>query len=59
MRPDQALQLDQLSNIFLDMSNAQPMIYLVNGQSIIRASLPDEPRPLHISTNEPVEAEKP
>jgi hypothetical protein len=45
VRPESPIQLDQLINIFVDDRAGQPVLYLVNGGQILRASLPDQPRP--------------
>jgi len=45
--PDGPLHLDQLTSIYVDDSASRPMLYLVNGDQILRGSLPDPPRPFH------------
>ena len=46
VRPSSALQLDLLSDIWVDtQSTVRPTVYLVNGSQIVRAELPDAPRP--------------
>jgi hypothetical protein len=44
-RPDGPTHLDQLINIFVDDNAGVPVLYLVNGGQILRAALPDAPRP--------------
>ena len=43
---DAGISLDHLTNIFVDSSSSRPMIYMVNGATILRSALPDPPRPL-------------
>lgn len=43
--PDTGISLDHLTNIFVDTSTSRPMIYMVNGETILRSALPDPPRP--------------
>jgi len=45
-RPDSPYQLDQLTSMYVDTAGARPVLYLVNGSQILRATLPDRPRPL-------------
>ena len=44
-RPDGPVHLDQLTSIYVDESASRLTLYLVNGGQILRASLPDPPRP--------------
>lgn len=44
VRTEDEFRLDQLTDIFVDTSR-NPLIYLVNGGQILRAELPDQPRP--------------
>jgi hypothetical protein len=46
VRPDSANQLDNLINVAVDTTGAgRPILYLVNGADVLRAPLPDSPRP--------------
>lgn len=45
-RPDSPFQLEQMTSLFVDAAGARPVLYLVNGGQILRATLPDRPRPL-------------
>ncbi len=45
VRPDHPLQLDYLTDLFVDESGPRPLIYLVNGGQIIRANIAPPPRP--------------
>ncbi len=44
VRAEDDFRLDQLTDIFVDTSRG-PLIYLVNGGQILRAELPEQPRP--------------
>lgn len=44
-RPDGPVRLDQLAAIAVDEEAPQPLIYLVNGGQILRATMPNPPRP--------------
>ncbi len=44
-RPDGPIHLDQLTGIYVDENSGRLALYLVNGSQILRASLPDPPRP--------------
>lgn len=52
-RPDGDLRLDQLDGIFVDSSGAQPILYLVNGNQIVRTDLPAPPRPFRDASATP------
>jgi hypothetical protein len=45
VRPDSTYQLDNLINLAVDTNAARPILYLVNGSDVLRAPLPDSPRP--------------
>jgi hypothetical protein len=45
-RPDSPYRLDQMTSMYVDAAGARPVLYLVNGSQILRATLPDRPRPL-------------
>ena len=45
VRPDDALQLKELAALVVDDSGARPILYLVNGNQLLRAELPAPPRP--------------
>src|SRR6266508_1688043 len=45
-RPDSPYHLDQITSMYVDAAGARPVLYLVNGSQILRATLPDRPRPL-------------
>jgi len=45
-RPDSPYHLDQLTSMYVDAAGARPVLYMVNGSQILRATLPDRPRPL-------------
>jgi hypothetical protein len=45
LRPDSALDLNQLTDLYVDTSSARPQLYLVNGGQIITAELPNPPVP--------------
>jgi len=44
-RPDSPIHLDQLTGVYVDESAGRLVLYLVNGGQILRAALPDPPRP--------------
>lgn len=45
-RPDGPLRLDQLAAVYVDdASGSRPVLYMVNGGRVLRASLPDRPPP--------------
>jgi hypothetical protein len=44
-RPNGPIRLDQLTGIYVDENAGRLALYLVNGGQILRASLPDPPRP--------------
>lgn len=46
-RPDGPLRLDRLTGLYVDDSGGRLVLYLVNGGQLLRASLPDPPRPFH------------
>lgn len=50
VRPDSPYQLDNLINVSVDTSTARPILYLVNGSEVLRAPLPDPPRPFRENT---------
>lgn len=43
VRPTNNIQLDQLTDIYVDEGGTIPTLYLVNGRTILRALLPDAP----------------
>lgn len=45
-RPDSPYHLDQLTSLYVDTAGARPVLYMVNGSQILRASLPDRPHSL-------------
>jgi hypothetical protein len=45
-RPDSPYHLDQVTSMYVDSAGARPVLYLVNGSQILRATLPNRPRPL-------------
>lgn len=45
VRPDSPLQLDYLTDLFVDESGPRTLIYLANGGQIIRADIAPPPRP--------------
>jgi hypothetical protein len=49
-RPDGQLRLDQLTSVYIDESATRLTLYLVNGGQILRAALPDPPRPFREAT---------
>lgn len=42
---DSGVSLDHLADIFVDTSASRPIIYMVNGSTILRSPLPDPPTP--------------
>jgi hypothetical protein len=52
-RPDGPIQLDNPSNVFVDTTTSRPMVYIVNGSQILRAPLPDQPRPFRDASGTP------
>jgi hypothetical protein len=52
-RPGGPIRLDQLTNVFLDEGATRPTLYLINGGQILRAALPDPPRPFRETTPAP------
>ncbi|HEX5689469.1 MAG TPA: hypothetical protein VFX76_05680, partial [Roseiflexaceae bacterium] len=48
-RPDEALRLDQLTSVYVDESASRLTLYLVNGDRILSAALPDPPAPFRES----------
>lgn len=59
MRPDSPLRLNQLTDLYVDDSRTRPVLYLVNGRQIIRATVPPPPSPLQYSPSTPPEEEMP
>lgn len=53
VHPDEPLQLDQLTDLYVDSSGSQPILYLVNGAQIMRVEMPAPPRPFRQSDSEP------
>jgi hypothetical protein len=45
VRPDGELQLAELAALFVDDSGARPILYMANGNQLLRAELPAPPRP--------------
>jgi hypothetical protein len=58
-RPDSQYSLDQLTSIYVDSAGARPVLYLVNGSQILRATLPDRPRPVTGPTSAPAQTGAP
>lgn len=54
--PDAEVQLDNLTNVFVDTTTARPTLYLVNGSQILRAALPDPPPPFRDVVGTPAPA---
>ncbi|HET9221222.1 MAG TPA: hypothetical protein VFO07_01895, partial [Roseiflexaceae bacterium] len=52
-RPTGAIRLNQLSSVYVDESATRPTLYLINGGQILRAALPDPPRPFREATPGP------
>jgi hypothetical protein len=44
-QPDDTLTIDQMTDLYIDESGVRPVLYIVNGGQVLRASLPDQPRP--------------
>lgn len=44
-RPDSEIYLDQLTGVYVDESLGRTMLYLINGDEIVRATLPAPPQP--------------
>lgn len=53
VQPDSALQLNQLTDLYVDMGGGRPMLYLVNGGQILEAELPAPPKPFAPVTSTP------
>jgi hypothetical protein len=53
VRPDSDLRLDKLSDIIVDDEGARTILYLVNGETIIKANLPAPPGPFRRSSPTP------
>jgi ferric-dicitrate binding protein FerR (iron transport regulator) len=45
LSPGSGLELNQLTDLYVDTSTARPQLYLVNGGQIITAELPNPPVP--------------
>lgn len=54
MRPDSELRLNELSDIYVDDAGSRPMLYLVNGGTMLRVGLPAPPNPFRQPTPPPV-----
>jgi hypothetical protein len=52
-RPSDGIRLDQLTSVYIDESASRPTLYLINGGQILRAALPDPPRPFRETTPGP------
>jgi serine/threonine protein phosphatase PrpC len=52
-RPSDAIRLNQLSSVYVDENATRPTLYLINGGQILRAALPDPPRPFREATPGP------
>lgn len=44
-RPDGGLRLSELTGLFVDTTGPRPLLYLVNGASVLRTEIPAPPRP--------------
>ncbi len=44
-RPDSDIRLNQLTDIFVQTDNGKPILYLINGNQMLRATLPNPPAP--------------
>lgn len=44
-RPDGDTRLDELTGLFVDTTGPRPILYLVNGASLLRTEIPAPPRP--------------
>ncbi|MFV9504635.1 MAG: hypothetical protein AB4911_08720 [Oscillochloridaceae bacterium umkhey_bin13] len=53
LRPNGELRLSELASLFVDAAGARPILYLVNGNQLIRAELPAPPRPFRELVDEP------
>lgn len=51
--PDSAIQLNQLTDVYVDSRNGRMTLYLVNGGEILQADLPSPPTPFDTGTDEP------
>jgi hypothetical protein len=49
-RADSPIQMDHLISVAVDTSAGRPVIYMVNGAQVLRAPLPDVPRPFRETT---------
>jgi hypothetical protein len=52
-RPESSVDLSQLTSLYVDTSGVRPMLYLVNGDQVLRGALPDRPRPFRTTTGTP------
>ncbi len=52
-RPDSPFKLEQLTSLYVDTSGPRPVLYMVNGNQILRGTMPDRPRPLSVGTPTP------
>jgi hypothetical protein len=49
MRPDSPQPLNDLTDVWVDASGSRPILYLVNGNRILRSALPAPPQPFRKS----------
>jgi hypothetical protein len=59
LRPDNALELNQLTDLHVDTSSARPQLYLVNGGQIITAEMPNPPVPFTPASDTPADSAPP
>jgi hypothetical protein len=45
VRPSSELRLNQLTDLYVDTSGSKSMLYVVNGNQIMRYTLPSAPQP--------------
>jgi hypothetical protein len=50
--PESNIRLNQLTDLYVDTSTNRPILYLVNGNQIVRATLPGSPEPFEPAANE-------
>ncbi len=53
MHPDSPIQLDHLTDLYVDTTGVRTIMYIVNAGQIIQADLPPEPKPFQPSTETP------
>lgn len=52
VREESEMALDALASVTVDDSGARPVLYLVNGGTILRAELPAPPRPFRVTADD-------